>query len=141
MAASQTSTPRAYHKRLHVQVLIAIVLGIALGIFNPPLAQQMKPLGDGFIKLIRMMIVPIVFCTVVSGIASIGDMRRVGRVGMKALIYFEVVTTLALVIGLVMVTWIKPGAGRIVRWYGSTMTAWRARMEASKNGGPVKGIV
>jgi aerobic C4-dicarboxylate transport protein len=111
MAASQTAAPRGLHKILYVQVIAGILVGITLGFFNPPLAQQMKPLGDGFIKLIRMMIAPIIFCTVVSGIASIGDLRKVGRVGVKALLYFEVVTTLALLIGLAVVTWVGPGRG------------------------------
>ena len=111
MAQIHTPTPRKFHKILYVQVIIGILIGIALGFFDAPLAEKMKPLGDGFIKLIRMMIAPIIFLTVVSGIAGIGDMKKVGRVGMKALLYFEVVTTLALVIGLVVVSWIRPGAG------------------------------
>src|SRR5712671_6591907 len=102
---------RPLYRELYFQVLVAIALGIALGFFNPPLAQTMKPLGDGFIKLIRMMIAPIIFTTVVTGIAGMGDMKKLGRVGVKALVYFEVVTTLALVIGLVIVTIVQPGAG------------------------------
>jgi aerobic C4-dicarboxylate transport protein len=102
---------RPLYRELYFQVLVAIALGIALGFFNPPLAQTMKPLGDGFIKLIRMMIAPIIFTTVVTGIAGMGDMKKLGRVGVKALLYFEVVTTLALVIGLVIVTIVQPGAG------------------------------
>ena len=96
---------------LYVQVLIAIVLGVLLGCFEPDLAVPLKPLGDGFIKLIKMLIAPIIFTTVVAGIAGMGDMKKVGRVGLKALIYFEVVTTLALVIGLVVSNWFTPGAG------------------------------
>jgi aerobic C4-dicarboxylate transport protein len=96
---------------LYFQVLAAIILGICLGHFYPATAEAMKPLGDGFIKLIKMLIAPIIFVTVVHGIASMGDLKRVGRVGIKALIYFEVVTTLALVIGLVVVNLLKPGAG------------------------------
>src|SRR3984893_18143705 len=113
--ADITSSPltvrRPLYRELYFQVLVAIALGIALGFFNPPLAQTMKPLGDGFIKLIRMMIGPIIFTTVVTGIAGMGDMRKLGRVGVKALLYFEVVTTLALVIGLVIVTIVQPAAG------------------------------
>jgi aerobic C4-dicarboxylate transport protein len=96
---------------LYLQVLIAIALGVALGAFYPNLGAQMKPLGDGFIKLIRMMIAPIIFLTVVVGIASIGDMSKLGRMGLKALLYFEVLTTVALVIGLVVVKLVQPGAG------------------------------
>lgn len=105
------SARRPIYRELYFQVLVAIVAGVALGFFNPPLAQEMKPLGDGFIKLIRMMIAPIIFTTVVTGIAGMGDMKKLGRVGMKALLYFEVVTTVALVIGLVIVTIVQPGAG------------------------------
>jgi aerobic C4-dicarboxylate transport protein len=102
---------RALHVHLYVQVLAAIVIGVLLGYFDPPLGEQMKPLGDGFIKLIKMLIAPIIFCTVVHGIASMEDLKKVGRVGLKALIYFEVVTTLALIVGLVIVNVLQPGAG------------------------------
>ena len=100
-------------RRLHlyIQVLIAITIGILLGHFYPETATTMKPLGDGFIKLIKMMIAPIIFCTVVTGIAGMQAMDKVGRVGIKALLYFEVVSTLALVIGLIVVHLIQPGAG------------------------------
>jgi aerobic C4-dicarboxylate transport protein len=94
-----------------VQVLIAVVLGIVIGGFVPELGKSLKPLGDGFIKLVKMMIAPIIFCTVVHGVASMSDMRRLGRVGVKTLVYFEVVSTLALVIGLIVVNVFKPGAG------------------------------
>jgi len=92
-------------------VLIAMALGIALGIGAPDLAAQMGPLGDAFIKLIRMLIAPIIFCTVVSGIAHMADMARVGRVAIKALIYFEVMTTIALIVGLLAVNILRPGVG------------------------------
>lgn len=98
-------------KSLYVQVIIAISIGIILGAFLPDLAVQLKPLGDGFIKLIKMMIAPIIFCTIVSGIAGMEDMKLAGRVGVKSLIYFEVLTTLALIIGLLIVNLVKPGAG------------------------------
>ena len=94
-----------------MQVLTAIVIGILLGHFYPQLGEAMKPLGDGFIKLIKMLIAPIIFCTVVHGIASMGDMKKVGRVGLKALIYFEVVTTFALIVGLIVVNILQPGVG------------------------------
>lgn len=110
-SSSSALAPRPLYKELYFQVLVAILLGVALGFFNPPLAKQMKPLGDGFVKLIRMMIAPIIFTTVVTGIAGMGDMKKLGRVGMKALLYFEVVTTVALVIGLVIVKVVQPGAG------------------------------
>ena len=100
-----------WYKHLYVQVLAAILAGILLGHFHPTLGAQMKPLGDGFIKLIKMLIAPIIFCTVVHGIASMEDMKKVGRVGIKALIYFEVMTTLALIIGLVVVNLWAPGTG------------------------------
>lgn len=102
---------RPFYRTLHFQVLVGIILGIALGFFFPSAGAAMKPLGDGFIKLIRMMIAPIIFCTVVVGIANVSDMRKLGRIGLKALLYFEVVTTLALLIGLIVVTVVKPGAG------------------------------
>jgi len=100
-----------FFRSLYVQVLIAIVLGVLLGVVNPELGAQMKPLGDAFIRLIKMLIAPIIFLTVVSGIAGMGDMKRIGRVGAKALFYFEVVSTLALVIGMVVVNVVKPGVG------------------------------
>jgi len=99
------------HRHLYAQVLAAIFMGILLGHFCPETAVAMKPLGDGFIKLIKMLIAPIVFCTVVTGIAGMQSMERVGRVGIKLLLYFEVVSTLALVIGLLVVHIIQPGAG------------------------------
>src|SRR5436190_13851193 len=98
-------------KNLYVQVLIAIALGVALGIGNPEPAQAMRPLGEGFIKLVKMVIAPVIFLTVVLGIAKMGDLKHVGRIGIKALIYFEAVTTLALVVGLVVSNVLQPGAG------------------------------
>ncbi len=96
---------------MYVQVLFAIVCGIVLGHFWPDIGAALKPLGDGFIKLIKMLIAPIIFCTVVTGIAGMQDMKKIGRVGGKALLYFEVVSTLALVIGLIVVNVLKPGVG------------------------------
>ena len=96
---------------LYFWVLAAIGVGIILGAVAPAFAVSLRPLGDGFIALVKMLIPPIIFCTVVLGIAGAGDMKKVGRVGVKTLIYFEVVTTLALIIGLVVVNTIKPGAG------------------------------
>lgn len=99
------------YQHLYVQVLAAIVLGVILGHFSPGLGEQMKPLGDTFIKLIKMLIAPIIFCTVVSGIAGMQDLKRIGRIGFKSLVYFEVLTTIALVVGLIGVNLFKPGAG------------------------------
>jgi aerobic C4-dicarboxylate transport protein len=96
---------------LYVQVLLAILAGVLLGALWPEAGTAMKPLGDAFIKLIRMLIGPIIFVTVTLGIAKVGDLRAVGRVGLKAFVYFEAVTTLAMVIGLVVVNLVRPGAG------------------------------
>ena len=100
-----------YLKVLYVQVIIAIVIGIMVGHFYPSFGVQLKPLGDGFIKLIKMMIAPIIFCTIVTGIAGMQNTKKVGRVGLKAILYFEVVTTLALIIGLIVINILKPGVG------------------------------
>ena len=105
------SHPLPWYRVLYVQVLIAVFLGIVVGYLFPDFGKTLRPLGDGFIKLVKMMIGPIIFCTVVHGIASMGDLKRLGRVGGKALFYFEVVSTLALVVGLVVVNVIKPGVG------------------------------
>ena len=100
-----------YLKILYIQVLIAITIGILLGNYYPEFAIQLKPLGDGFIKLIKMMIAPIIFCTIVTGISGMQNTKKVGRVGLKAILYFEVVTTLALIIGIIVVNVLKPGVG------------------------------
>ena len=100
-----------YLKILYIQVLIAISIGILLGNYYPEFAIQLKPLGDGFIKLIKMMIAPIIFCTIVTGISGMQNTKKVGRVGLKAILYFEVVTTLALIIGIIVVNVLKPGVG------------------------------
>jgi aerobic C4-dicarboxylate transport protein len=102
---------RRWYSILYVQVLLAIACGILLGRFAPHTAVKLKPLGDGFVALIRMMIAPVVFCIVVQGIASVSDLKKVGRVGVKALLYFEVVSTLALLIGIGVALLLGPGAG------------------------------
>ena len=102
---------KPFYKVLYVQVLFAIACGVLLGYFEPKLGVDLKPLGDGFIKLVKMIIAPVIFCTVVHGIAGMEDMKKVGRVGGKALLYFEIVSTFALVIGLVVANTLKPGAG------------------------------
>jgi aerobic C4-dicarboxylate transport protein len=99
------------YRSLYFQVICAILIGILLGHFAPETAVQLKPLGDGFIKLIKMMIGPIIFCTVVTGIAGMESMKKVGRTGGLALLYFEVVSTCALIIGLVVINVFRPGAG------------------------------
>ena len=110
-AVAGTTHGKPFYQSLYVQVLTAIAIGVALGHFYPEIGEQMKPLGDAFIKLIKMIIAPIIFCTVVHGIASMQDMKKVGRVGLKALIYFEVLTTIALIVGLIVMNVLQPGAG------------------------------
>jgi aerobic C4-dicarboxylate transport protein len=110
-APSAAHHHQAWYKILYVQVLIAIFAGVLVGYFKPDLGKELKPLGDGFIALIKMMIAPVIFCTVVHGISSMGDLKRVGRVGLKALVYFEVVSTIALAVGLLVGELLKPGAG------------------------------
>jgi aerobic C4-dicarboxylate transport protein len=100
-----------FYQTLQFRILVAITAGILLGQFYPKVGELMKPLGDGFIKLIRMMIAPVIFLTLVVGIANVSDLRQLGRVGLKAMLYFEVVTTLALVIGLIVVKTVQPGVG------------------------------
>ena len=103
--------PKPFYKSLYFQVITAIVLGVLLGHFWPDTGASMKPLGDGFIKLIKMIIAPIIFCTVVVGIAGMEDMKKVGKTGGLALLYFEVVSSIALVVGLVIINIVRPGAG------------------------------
>jgi aerobic C4-dicarboxylate transport protein len=99
------------YKGLYFQVIVAIILGIVLGVYQPALAESLKPLGDGFIKLVKMMIAPIIFSTIVTGIAGMQDTKKVGRVGVKAIVYFEIVSTVALIIGLIVVNIFQPGSG------------------------------
>jgi aerobic C4-dicarboxylate transport protein len=109
--AALPSQRKPFYSILYVQVLFAILVGGTLGYFEPKLAVQMKPLGDGFIKLIKMAIGFVVFFTIVSGIAGMENLKKVGRVGLKAIIYFEVVSTLALIIGMVVGNYVRPGDG------------------------------
>ena len=109
MSLSNKRTP--IYKVLYFQVVCAIVIGIVLGVVAPDIGAQMKPFGDGFIRLIKMIIAPVIFCTVVTGIAGMEDMKTVGKTGGLALLYFEVVSTIALVVGLTLVNIVQPGAG------------------------------
>jgi len=105
------TTRQPLYKSLYFQVIVAIVIGVLLGYFLPQTAVTLKPLGDGFIKLIKMVIAPIIFCTIVSGIAGMESMKSVGKTGGYALLYFEIVSTIALLIGVVVVNVVQPGAG------------------------------
>ncbi|MGN6650218.1 cation:dicarboxylate symporter family transporter, partial [Trinickia sp.] len=102
---------KPFYRILYVQVIAAIIAGVLLGHFASATAIDMKPLGDAFINLVKMVIGPIIFCTVVTGIAGMEDMKKVGRVGGKALLYFEVISTFALLLGLIATHVLKPGAG------------------------------
>lgn len=125
-------------KSLFGQVLLALVAGVVIGLAWPDTGIALKPLGDGFIKLIKMLIPLIVFCVVVHGIAGTGDLKRVGRVGVKSLIYFEVVTTIALALGLLLAVWFQPGVGMNVDPKGldaSAMSAYASNAEKLAGGG------
>ena len=111
IAAAPAAEPKPLYKSLFVQVLAALLLGIVLGVAAPDFAVGLKILSDAFLKLISMIVAPIVFCVVVHGIAGAGDLKKVGRVGVKALVYFEVMTTVALVVGLVLAYVFGPGHG------------------------------
>src|SRR6266511_1723380 len=102
---------KRFYTSLYFQVLTAIFIGVLVGYFYPSTGEAMKPFGDGFIKLIKMLIAPIIFCTVVLGIASMESMKKVGKTGGLALLYFEAVSTVALLIGLVIVNLVHPGRG------------------------------
>ncbi len=110
-SAARNAPKRPLYTSLYFQVIVAIILGVLLGYFSPETGAAMKPLGDGFIKLIKMIIAPIIFCTVVVGIAGMEDMKKVGKTGGYALLYFELVSTIALIVGLTIVNTVKPGAG------------------------------
>jgi aerobic C4-dicarboxylate transport protein len=128
-------------KSLYGQVIIAIIIGILLGKFYPSFAVQLKPLGDAFIKLVKMMIAPVVFCTIVSGIASMQDMKKVGRVGLKAIIYFEILSTVALIIGLIIVNIIQPGKGMNVDPNALDASQVQGYVKTSSTSGGVVGFL
>ena len=133
-----------FAKSLFGQVLIALVIGILIGLFSPEFGVKLKPLGDGFIKLIKMIIPVLVFCVVVHGIAGAGDLKRVGRVGVKALIYFEVLTTIALVMGLALAFIFQPGAGMNVdvkSLDASALSAYASNADKLTSGGFVDFIL
>ena len=109
--AKSPSAPRRWYTILYIQVLMAILIGILIGRFSPKTGVALKPLGDAFVALIRMMIAPVIFCVIVQGIAGMADIKKVGKVGIKTLIYFEGVSTLALLIGIAVAVAIHPGAG------------------------------
>ena len=126
-----------FFRSLFGQVVVALVLGVVLGVVAPNFAQALKPLGDGFIKLIKMIIAPIVFCVVVHGIAGAGDLKRVGRVGLKAIVYFEVLTTFALLVGIVLAYVLRPGVGMNIdpkTLDASAMAAYADRVGEVKHG-------
>jgi len=111
LKVAATSKKRGFFGSLLFRVTIGILIGVAIGFLSPEAAKSLRPLGMGFIKMIRFVIAPIIFGTVVVGIAKMGDMKKVGRVGVKALVYFELLTTFAMVIGLAVVNWLQPGTG------------------------------
>src|SRR5580765_6950707 len=111
ITTAATDTPKPLYTSLFVQVLAALVLGVILGMAAPDFAVGLKILSDAFLKLISMIVAPIVFCVVVHGIAGAGDLKKVGRVGVKALVYFETMTTVALVVGLLLAYLFGPGHG------------------------------
>jgi len=133
MPTPRKTTPKKFYRTLYFRVVVGIFLGIVLGVVAPATAGKMEPLGVGFIKLIRMMIGPVIFFTVVVGIASIGDLRKLGRVGAKALLYFEAVTTVSLLIGLFVVNTIQPGAGMNVDASKLDVTAIQAYAAQGKH--------
>jgi aerobic C4-dicarboxylate transport protein len=122
----------SFFKKLYVQVLIAVALAVALGLASPSLAIQMKPLGDAFIALLRMMLAPIIFCTVVTGIAHVRDMRQLGRLAVKSLVYYEVLTTVAMLLGFAAVNIFKPGVGLHATHLATTEAVVRASEAGSQ---------
>jgi aerobic C4-dicarboxylate transport protein len=132
---------RSWHRNLWLQVLLAMALGIILGQFYPRLGVRMQPLGDVFIKAIRMLIAPIIFCTVVHGIARMADLARVGRVALKAIVYFEVLTTIALIIALLAVNLWKPGSGMNVDLRHTDTSAVQTYVAHPENTGVIQFLV
>src|ERR1700716_2247915 len=132
---ARAGAARPWYKVLYLQVLIAILLGVLVGWLAPTIATNdwIKALGDGFIKLIKMVIAPIIFCTVVSGISHIQDARKVGRVGVKALVYFEVVSSFALILGLVVGNLVQVGRGLAEKPDAAAVATYVKQAEAQKS--------
>src|SRR5450631_2194122 len=132
---ARAGAARPWYKVLYLQVLIAILLGVVVGWLAPTLATNdwIKALGDGFIKLIKMVIAPIIFCTVVSGISHIQDARKVGRVGVKALVYFEIVSSFALIIGMVMGNLFQVGHGLAAKPDAAAVANFVKQAESQKS--------
>ena len=130
-----------YLKSLYAQVIFAIIVGIIIGTLYPSFAVQLKPLGDGFIKLVKMMIAPIIFCTIVNGIAGMENTKKVGMVGIKAIVYFEIVTTFALMIGLLIINILKPGVGMNIDPASLDLKAVEGYMTAKKDVGVIEFIL
>jgi aerobic C4-dicarboxylate transport protein len=137
MVRGVVSTARSLFRSLYLQVLIAVIVGVVIGQVSPRAGVALRPLGEGFIKLVKMLIAPVVFTTVVGGIAKMGDLRKLGRLGFKALVYFEVVTTCALVIGLIVGRLVRPGAGLHVAIAALDGKAIAGYVAASKHLGAV----
>lgn len=131
-ATSLPAARKPWYRDLLFQVVAAIIAGIAVGHFWPETAVAFKPLGDGFINLIKMMIAPIIFCTIVTGVAGMEHMKQVGRVGFKALVYFEIITTLALIIGLIVVNVAQPGQGMDINPAAIDTTAAKAKLTGAQ---------
>jgi aerobic C4-dicarboxylate transport protein len=131
MTPAKTAKKKPLYKDLFFQVITAIVLGIGFGYVAPEQATAMKPLGDGFINLIKMMIAPIIFCTMVTGIAGMGNVKQVGRVGAKAILYFEIITTIALLMGLGAVELFKPGSDMAINIAAYDTSAIAGKVEAT----------
>ncbi|SDC64427.1 aerobic C4-dicarboxylate transport protein [Massilia sp. PDC64] len=123
-------------KKLHVQVLIGLACAVVLGLAAPATAVSMKPLGQGFIALLKMMLAPIIFCTLVQGLAHVKDMRKLGRLGLKSLVYFEVVSTVAMVVGFVLVNVFQPGAGL----HATNMTESADALKATSEAGQISAV-
>jgi len=141
MQITQEISMRRFTRSLFGQVVLALLIGVVLGLVAPQFAVKLKPLGDGFIKLIKMIIPVLVFCVVVHGIAGAGDLKRVGRVGVKALIYFEVLTTIALAMGLVLAFVFQPGVGMNVdpgKLDPAAMSAYASNADKLTSGGTVE---
>jgi aerobic C4-dicarboxylate transport protein len=139
--APPATVRKSWWRQLWVQVLIAMLAGIVLGVVRPDLGARMQIFGDAFIKAIRMLIAPIIFCTVVHGVARMADMARVGRTAVKALVYFEILTTIALIVGLVMINLLRPGAGMNVDLSRVDATAVQSYVSSAQGQTPVTFLV